>query len=180
MLETIKRLLILSAAVALYGATSVQAHDATKIMGDYRVELHVLPPETFYTTKEVKDKQVKMGMLIEGGAAPVQLDAAMHPNHHLVVHIFNNKTGLAVADANVTLDFTPVDSNGKSSGESTVVPIVIMQAIGKGPESTHYGNNVVMAPGSYIVVASVNGHKATFKVSVSDARSNSVTGMHMH
>jgi hypothetical protein len=32
-------------------------------------------------------------MEIEGGAAPVMLDADSHPNHHLIVHVFDKKTG---------------------------------------------------------------------------------------
>ena len=39
-----------------------------------------------------------------------------------------------------------------------------MQAIGKGPLSTHYGNNVTMPAGRYSVTVTVNDKKATFGV----------------
>jgi hypothetical protein len=43
----------------------------------------------------------------------------------------------------------------KLAGASVEVPVVNMQAIGKGPQSSHYGNNVVMPAGSYRVTATV-------------------------
>jgi hypothetical protein len=44
------------------------------------------------------------------------------------------------------------------------VPVVVMQAIGGGPASTHYGNNVHMPAGAYAVTATVNGTAATFQI----------------
>jgi hypothetical protein len=119
-------------------------------------------------------------MLIEGGAAPVQPDASSHPNHHLVVHVFDEKTDRAVTNADVSLNFAAINTDGKPTGDATVVPVVITQAVWMGPESTHYGKNVVMTPGSYAVVALVNGQKAVFGIKVSDASSGSTGGMHMH
>jgi hypothetical protein len=72
---------------------------------------------------------------------------------------------------------------GKSAGPSVEVPVVIMQAIGSGPKSTHYGNNVVMPAGTYHVTATVNGNKAVFQVAASDALADggkSMGGMKMH
>jgi len=51
----------------------------TKTVGAYRVELHVLPAEPFFSKEDVAAKQVKEGMEIEGGAAPVMADAPSHP-----------------------------------------------------------------------------------------------------
>lgn len=44
-------------------------------------------------------------MEIEGGAAPVAPDANSHPNHHLIVHVFDKQSDKAVADATVTMSF---------------------------------------------------------------------------
>jgi hypothetical protein len=57
-----------------------------------------------------------------------------------------------------------------------------MEAIGQGPKSTHYGNNVVMPPGSYRVTAAVNGEKAVFRVAANDTPGAGETmgGMKMH
>lgn len=97
------------------------------------------------------------------------LDADSHPNHHLVAHIFRRRTGAVVTDARVTMSFVPVDAKGRPTGAPTDVPVVVMQAVGAGPTSTHYGNNVTMAPGRYNVVVNVNDKRLVFPVTVSDA-----------
>jgi hypothetical protein len=171
-------------AVAMALAIPAAAKDVmkTKTAGTYRIELHVLPAEPFYTADEVAAKHPTMGMLIEGGAAPVKPDADTHPNHHLVVHVFDRKTGQAVTDAKVSLSFEPLGRGNKPAGASVDVPVVNMQAIGQGPKSTHYGNNVVMPAGSYRVTATVNDQKAIFRVAASDTPdgSGSMSGMKMH
>jgi hypothetical protein len=141
----------------------------TKTIGPYRIELNVLPAEPFFTKQEVADKHVQDGMQIEGGAAAVAMDAATHPNHHLVVHIFDKQGGKAETEAAVSMRFEPVDRKGKPIAAPTDVPVVIMQAIGKGPQSTHYGNNVTMPAGRYRVTVTVNGKQVVFIVSASDA-----------
>jgi hypothetical protein len=154
----------------------------TKNVGAYRIELHVLPAEPFYTADEVAAKHPTMGMVIQSGAAPVKPDADTHPNHHLVVHVYDRKTGQAITDAKVSLSFESLGRGKKPAGASVEVPVVSMQAIGQGPKSTHYGNNVVMPAGSYRVTATVNGEKAVFQVAASDAPGavGSMGGIKMH
>ncbi len=161
--------LTVSALIAV--AVSASAADVmrTKTVGTYRVELHLLPAEPFFSKEDVATKHPKEGMEIEGGATPVMLDAASHPNHHLVVHIFDTKTGQAITDATVTMSFVSLDPKAKPSGAPTEVSVVVMQAIGKGPASTHYGNNVAMPAGRYNVSVTVNGQKVVFAVTASDA-----------
>jgi len=149
----------------------------TKTVDGLRVELHVLPAEPFFTAEEVKAKQAKEGMLIMGGAKPVPPDASPRPNHHLVVHVYGAKTVKALTNAKVIMSFRTLDANGKPAGTEVAVPVVIMQAIGKGPQSTHYGNNVVMPAGMYSVMVSADGKKARFHITVSDASSEK---MKMH
>ena len=129
-----------------------------------RIELHILPAEPFFTADEVKSKKVKAGMLIISGAEPLSLEANTHPNRHLVVHIFDAKTGKAITTAKVSMNFQQLDAKRKPTWDSVNVPIVIMQAIGKGLESTHYGNNVVMPAGSYSVTVVASGKKVGFQV----------------
>jgi len=152
------------------GAVAAPATDLmrTKTVGPYRIELHVLPAEPFFSKAEVAAKNVKEGMEIEGGAAPVAPDADSHPNHHLVVHVFDKKSGKAVADATVTMSYVALDAKGKPTSAATEVPVVVMQAVGKGAPSTHYGNNVTMAPGRYDVAVTVNKQKTMFAVTVAD------------
>ena len=164
-----KRLFAAALVPAIAIAVSANAADVmrAKTVGAYRVELHVLAAEPLFTKEDVAAKHVKEGMEIEGGATPVMLDADSHPNHHLVVHVFDKKTGQAITDATVTMSFASLDRKGNSAGARTEVPVVIMQAIGKGPDSTHYGNNVTMPPGRYEVTVAVNDQTAVFRVAVS-------------
>jgi hypothetical protein len=163
----------LAIGIALAIPAAAKDEITTKTVGAYRIELHLLPAEPFYTADEVAAKHVTIGMLIQGGAAPVPPNADSHPNHHLVVHVFDRKTGKAITDAKVSLNFEPLEHSKLSAAASVEVPVVIMQAIGSGPKSTHYGNNVTMPAGSYRVTATVNDAKAVFQVRASDTPANS-------
>ncbi len=149
-------------------------------IGGLRMELHVLQAEPFFTRSEVDTGKATQGMLIMGGEKPLALDAKPRPNHHLVIHVFDVKTGKASVNARVKMSFQHLDSSGRASGKVIEVPVVIMQAIGKGTQSTHYGNNVVMADGHYIVSVVVNGKKCSFKINPTSASDASMDGMDMH
>ena len=161
--------LVAAAMLATAAAPSLAATTATKIsrfemVGPYKVVLNVLPPEPFFTKKEVKAKHIKAGMLVERGAKPVAMNGPMHPNHHLVVDVVRQKGGKAVTDAKVTLTVVPLNAKGKADGKAMRVPVVEMEMIGKGPQSTHYGNNVELKPGLYRVVAHIGGREARFRI----------------
>ncbi|MEJ2080641.1 MAG: hypothetical protein P8Y94_00360 [Acidobacteriota bacterium] len=143
-----------------------QGVEKTETTESYRLELEVLPPEPFFSHSDVQSQQIKSGMLIVRGAAPVQPDAVSKPNHHLIVHVFDKSTGKAVTDANVKMSFQRLGPAGEPIGMPTEVPVVEMQVIGKGPATTHYGNNVIMPSGTYRVNITANGESATFKVSL--------------
>jgi hypothetical protein len=153
-------------AMPMLGASIVDAQQMMappasapgQIAGPYRVVLGFLPAEPFYTADQVAAQHVTQGMQIVGGAAPVLPDAPSHPNHHLVVHIFDATTGKAVQGATVTMAYALV---GASGGAAVSVPVVEMQAVGMGPQSTHYGNNVTLAPGTYDVIVTINGTNTT-------------------
>jgi len=161
---------------------SADARDYMKpaTVGGMRIELHILPAEPFFTADEVAAKKVKAGMLIMGGAEPLALDANTHPNHHLVVHIFDAKTGKAITTAQVSINFQQLDAKKKPVGDSVNVPIVIMQAIGKGVESTHYGNNVVMPSGYYSITVVANGKKVNFQMRLPKNATKPSDKMDMH
>jgi hypothetical protein len=154
--------------------------DQSKTAGPYRVELEVLPPEPFYSAKQVAAGEGKTGMLILGGAEPVQPDAPSHPDHHLVVHVFQKTTNKALTNAKVRLAVQPLDSKGQPTGKAMKVPVVRMQMIsmagmggmgGMGsmgaPQTTHYGNNVTLPPGDYRVEAIANGYPVSFVINIS-------------
>jgi hypothetical protein len=134
--------------------------------GPYRIELELLPPEPFYSAKQVAAGEGKSGMLIVSGAEPVQPDASSHPDHHLVVHVFQKTTDQAVTNAKVRLTVQALDAKGQPTGKVRKVPVVRMQMIGKGAATTHYGNNVSLPSGDYRVEAIANGHPASFVIKV--------------
>ena len=149
----------------------------TATVNGLRIELHVMAAEPFFTAAQVAATRVEHGMLIMGGALPMAPQATPKPNHHLVVNVYNETTNTTVTDAQVTLSFQPLDSNGAPMGALVDVPVVVMQEIGKGSVSTHYGNNVTMPAGDYLVTAMVNGNKAEFKITAADTTSDAMKGL---
>jgi hypothetical protein len=144
------------------GMMSPSAGAMTQVAGPYRLQLVVLAAEPFFTPQQVAQGHVAEGMVVIGGAAPVPPDAVSHPNHHLVVHVYDRATGKALSGAHVSMTVASA-----AGGSPSAVPIVEMQAVGKGVDSTHYGNNVTLAPGTYDVTVTVNGNApATFVVTV--------------
>jgi hypothetical protein len=136
----------------------------SRTAGPYRIVLGFMPAEPFYTAGQVEARHIKEGMLVVGGAAPVQPGAESHPNHHLVFHVYDATSGKALTGAHVSIAYR------RSGGAAVPLPVVEMQVIGKGPESTHYGNNVTLPPGTYDVKVTVNGsHSATFSVKSRDS-----------
>ncbi|HEX7511195.1 MAG TPA: hypothetical protein VF335_07845 [Chitinivibrionales bacterium] len=129
-----------------------------------RVELHVLPAEPFFTKDQVSAGNAKEGMVVIGGAKPLPLDAETKPTHHLVVHVFDSLTSKAITNAKVAMSYQALDEKGEQSGGPVEVPVVVMQSIGKDEESTHYGNNVIMRDGPYVVSVVVNNRKIKFKI----------------
>jgi len=156
--------------MAAFASLAAHARDikATKSAGGYRIELNVLSAEPFAGAGMAMGGSMSahtgMMMVVKGGAAPVEADAASHPNHHLVVHVYDRASGKAAANAEVTITYVPLDKGGRAAGPQMSVPVVVMEAIGKGPGSTHYGNNVTMSPGAYRVDVTVNGTKVSFSI----------------
>jgi hypothetical protein len=160
-------------ALTLAIAFASSAHAAVvgkRIIGPLRVELQLQAAEPLFSREDLAAKNITKGMEIVRGSAPVMPDAASHPNHLLILHVFNRSTGEAVTNATVTMRVGPVDDNGHGVGAQVDVPVVVMQAIGQGPSSTRFGNNVTLPAGHYQVYATVNGEPAVFRrVIASDA-----------
>lgn len=135
-------------------AMEVRPHPVqlTQVSGAYRFVLVMLPAEPYVTGAEVRRRHLTEGMLVVRGARPVQPNDPAHPNHHLVVHVYDVATGNPVVGAKVEMTVA-----GPAPGTRRVrVPIVEMQAVGGGAKSTHYGNNVYLRPGRYTVFVTVN------------------------
>jgi hypothetical protein len=147
---------------ALLMPIPVQAQNIsqTGTSGAYGVTLKVLPAESF--------TGANAEMVRDAGADPNDVNGPAKPNHHLVA--FVTKDGKPVEDATVAISYrqAPAPPGGVSkAGDWTTLGVVRMHVAGKGPETTHYGNNVHLAAGSYDVRVSVNGSApATFRISM--------------
>lgn len=144
---------------ALLVPGSVRAQNVTKTAqaGAYSVTLEVLPPEAF--------TGADAPMVRDGGATPNAVDGPVDPNHHLVA--FVKKDGKPVERATVTISYRKATGDKSESSDWTGLEVVRMHAAGKGVATTHYGNNVHLAPGTYDVRVSVNGSEpASFEVSL--------------
>jgi len=142
------------------GSVHAQNISKTAKAGAYTVTLEVLPPEAF--------TGADAPMVRDGGAAPNTVNGPAHPNHHLVA--FVKKDGQPVEDATVTISYRKASSgtdDTSKSGDWTQLDVVRMHAAGKGLATTHYGNNVHLAAGTYDVRVSVNGSApASFEISL--------------
>jgi hypothetical protein len=132
------------ASLLLPCATYAQNISKTATAGVYSVTLKVLPAESF----EGSDAE----MMRDGGARADMLNEAGKPNHHLVAFIEEN--GQPVEDATVTISYRQVSPE---NGKWMSLPVARMHVAHKSMETTHYGNNVELTPGSYEARVSVNG-----------------------
>jgi len=126
----------------------------TSMAGTYSVTLSVLPAETF--------NEPHAEMAWDGGAEADMLNGPAGPNHHLVAFI--KESGKRVENATVSISYRQLSPK---SGEWMSLPVARMHMAGKSLDTTHYGNNVKLAQGSYEVRVTVNGQgPATFKFSL--------------
>jgi hypothetical protein len=142
------------ATIALFFAASSHAQNINQVArsGAYTFNLKVLPPETFHGAHAE--------MMHDSGAAAVAVNGAEHPNYHLVV--FVKKGGKSVEDARVAIAYR---ESGRKQWQE--LPVARMHVAGKGPETTHYGNNVYLAPGKYEVRVTVSRvTSATFHIAL--------------
>lgn len=155
-LTRIYMFLVTSLILALCGIAAPSFASTTNISqtaaaGPYSLNLKVLPAESF------RGSHVEMTR--DAGAEPSFVDGPEHPNHHLVV--FVKKDGVPVEDASVTISYKRVSPRTSKWGK---LPVVRMHVTGKGLATTHYGNNVNLAPGNYEVRVTVDGKgPATFR-----------------
>jgi hypothetical protein len=139
--------ILMLGAFLVPGAVRAQNINQVAKSGRYTFNLKLLPPETFHGAHAE--------MMHDSGAKAVAVNGSEHPNHHLVVFI--KKDGKPVEDAQVNITYR------RGQGAWKELPVARMHVAGKGPETTHYGNNVNLARGKYEVRVTVAGAKyATF------------------
>ena len=135
-------------------ADAAQNISETAMAGPYSVTLKVLPAESF--------SGPKAAMVRDNGSEPNLLNGPMHPNHHMVA--FVSKSGKPMENAKVAIRYRSLSSK---MNKWMTLPVARMHVAGKGPATTHYGNNLMLAPGDYQVRVTVDGSKpAMFRITV--------------
>ena len=144
-----KILLFAAALVFAFGtflascAAQAKSLSRTAQVGPYAVTLKVLPAESFAGGHSA--------MEWDGGAKPHLLTQAPHPNHHMV--IFVKKQGKPVEKATVGISYRRM---GTRSQEWTHLPVARMYVRGEGRGTMHYGNNVLLTPGNYVIQVTID------------------------
>jgi hypothetical protein len=142
------RLALVGGLVLFAGAAVTQASGGTVSetakTGRYTITLKVLPAESF-TGPNAK-------MVWDGGAVAVPMTGAVPPNHHLVAFISHDGTPVEKAAVDIRYRRT-----GVRDATWVELPVARMHVADKGPATTHFGNNVDLAPGSYEAEVRVGG-----------------------
>lgn len=139
-------MLILMLGVLVPTASRAQNVNQVAKAGSYTVNLKVLPAESFAGPGAE--------MVRDSGAEAAQVHGPEHPNHHLVVFI--KKDGKPVENAQVAIAYK---KGGAAHWQN--LPVARMHVSGKGPETTHYGNNLKLEPGKYRVRVTINSEAHT-------------------
>jgi hypothetical protein len=141
-------------AVAAHEGESSEGIETTAMAGPYSVTLEVLPAESF--------GGYGAAMTWDGGAQPVKESGKENPNHHLVAFVKRN--GKPVTDAKVDIRYRRTSPKEAPSWQD--LPVARMHVSDKGMSTTHYGNNVELAPGRYSVKVDVNGKETMLDITL--------------
>lgn len=142
--------LLFGALIAGPVGASAASHteSLTRHADNWTITLKLLPAETF--THVVKPSTRGDMYVLGGSGRPLPAGKA---NHHLIVRLQHE--GHPVTNANVKLQYR-LEKPRHAAWHS--VPVVRMDVAGKGVQTTHYGNNVLLKPGKYDVRVAVNGN----------------------
>lgn len=142
------------AGLSLPHVARAQNVSETGTAGKYSLTLKVLPAESF--------QGPHAEMARDSGAMANMAGGEAGTNHHLVVFVKEN--GKPVEQAKVTISYRQLSPQ---KGKWISLPVTRMHVAGKGAETTHYGNNVKLDPGSYEARVKVNGEgPATLRFSL--------------
>lgn len=137
-------------ALLLARPLQAQTVSETEMAGPYSVNLKILPAESFTGPNAA--------MAWDSGAQPERLSSVPAPNHHMVA--FVKRDGQPVQKATVQISYLRLS---QKPGQWQILPVARMHVAGKGPETTHFGNNVYLEPGEYEARVQVNGNAAIFR-----------------
>ncbi len=128
--------------------------------GPYALTLAIGPAEQMLTPAEAHRTHPHAGEVILDGAMPDTMPmGAMQ--RHLELRALDRAMGMAVTNAHVTVS---VQGSGAPMGTLTLMR---MYGVKEGMKDLHYGLNVSLPKGVYLVRVRVNGHGAAVRVRAS-------------
>jgi len=150
-------LLLVAAAIAAAPApakTSACSDGTTAKTSSYVLALKLGPRQEMYMPSEVQARKLKTGQVMLGGAmAMIDKVPAGMKIYDLAVHVCT-KSGAVVTQLKPVILV-------KQGAKTTNVPVAMMAGVGKGLSDYHYGNDVLLKPGTAVTVTvTVNGQRA--------------------
>jgi hypothetical protein len=162
------------AGLADQSGTIVQRVATLHYRLEFRLEFHIGHPEQMFTAAEAARRHPASGEIMVTGTmtGPMPGMSGMSGGQgamgamamdwrHLELHVIDKTTGTAVEYAAVRIAVTT-----PATGKRVDVPIAQMYGLKEGVADWHYGNNVMMPPGAYVIACEVNGEQATFQVTI--------------
>lgn len=128
----------------------------------YNLSLQVGPLQPMYTQADLKTQHPKSGEVMFGGQMVMPPASNPPPDwRHLEVHVFSKTSGDVVRNVSPTIAIT-----NSSTGAIQNVPVTTMQGLAEGPGDFHFGNNVELAHGQYLVTVQVGGETSNFDIAL--------------
>ena len=144
-------------AIAQPTATGACASPPTATTASYTMAASIGPQEDMYLPSEVKARHIKEGEIMLGGDMSMVQKTPGTKIFHLEVHICN-RGGVVVKGLKPVI---LVNAGGQMA--AMTVPAAIMVGIGEPMTDYHYGNDIVLKPGSKLTVkTTVKGQTALF------------------
>jgi hypothetical protein len=141
---------------AIGGVTETQA------TASYNLSLQLGGLQPMYTPAQAAAQHPNTGEIMFGGDMLMPPAASPPPDwRHLEVHVFNRTTGDVVKTIHPAITVT-----SRATGQTQELPVTTMQGINDGPGDFHYGNNVELPSGSYMVTVRIGSEVGTFDVAL--------------
>jgi len=127
----------------------------------YRLVLMIGPVEQMYSKAEAAKTHPTSGEITTGGQMQMAMSGMAMDTRHLEIHVYSRATGKVVTTATCTITVV-----NRTTGMRMAVPIATMYGATEGTADWHYGNNVTMPPAAYDIIATANGERVTFHVTI--------------
>ena len=138
----------------------------------YKLELDIGDSTTMYSKADAQRLKPTSGEIMVSGEMTGNMPAmqgmassgsmaSASSEQHLELHVLSKATGKVVQGAKVT-----IVAYGPTATTPIVVPIAVMYGVVQGEADWHYGNNIQLAPGPYVVQVTANGEAAQFDITV--------------